>query len=650
MVAWVLLLLPLGGIALSYLSETRRGAALGVWLGGWLTLGASLVLLGAEVAHHHQVVQSTITFWTFSVTQTPFNAATSTLLPANFQVGVGYAATGPGVILAALAAVAVVLGQAQVMAQLRGSPQLPLVMRLCALLGLAAELVALAPGLFQLLAGFGLAGLVAAMLAGTGTGAGAGLAARRIYLVWAGAGAALLLAIAFVYVKFAGQVALAATTGKHPSTQPPYGLNLEALYPIWIAAHHGRVHGVGGRTLTISAVLFLVAAGAVAGQAPLQGLWRALAAARSGASALLQGVAGVIVPVAVLLAVYPLLHLASGASPTLVALGAVTALVGAGLALGESRLRRFTGWVGLSQSGMAVMAVGLSSPAAATAMAVATVLVVAALAATTARLEHDLRIQTVGRLGAVWRQARPAGLAFLGALVAGAGVVGVGAFFARAAVLAAALSSGAAPPALQVLAVLAAAVVPLAIAVACGRLAWHLVNGSEPADVREARATRRHLAQGVRQPGATVPVVATVLAWLAGVISFILSRLLPQPGAVPGLGGSGAGLLLVLVLGLVGLGLAWLAGARLELGVAPGLDGEAALEVADRRLLQGVGWGLRQVDARLLQPAADLATRGIQELAEGPSWGWLDWERRAAAAAVAILALAAAAASWWGSL
>jgi formate hydrogenlyase subunit 3/multisubunit Na+/H+ antiporter MnhD subunit len=644
-VGWVVILLPLGGIALSYLSETRRGAALGVWLGGWLTLGAALVLLAATVLHHQHVTESTITFWSFSVTQSPFNAATTTLLPANFQLGVGYAATSYGVILASLVAAAVVLGQAQFLAQLRTSSQLPSVMRLSALLGLSAELVALAPGLFQLLLGFGLTGLMAALLAGTASGR----AARRIYLVWSGSGALLLLAVVFVYVKFAGQVALAATTGKHPSTQTPYGLNLEALYPIWTAAHHGLVRGVGGRTLTISGVLFLVAAAGGAGQAPLQGLWRALAGARSGAGALLQGVAGGVVPVAVLLAVYPLLHLASGTQPALVGLGAVTALLGAVLAVGEGQLRPFAGWVGLSQTGMAVMAVGLAAPAAATAMTVATVLVVAALSATAARLEHDLRVRSVDRLGAVWRQARPAALTFLCALAAGAGVLGVGAFFARAEVLAAALTAGSAPAPLRVLAIVAGVAASLLLAAACARVGWHLVHGAEPKDVREARAVRRQLAQGARQPGALVPVVATTLAWLAGAFSWALGRMLPQAGSVPGLGGSGGGLLLVLGAGLVGLGLVWLAGDRLSLGSVPILGGGATLEAADRWVLLGVGRAVATLSARVLDPAGDMAAQGLSDLSESPLPGRLWWEPRAAGVVVAVLALAAAAATWWGS-
>ena len=160
---------------------------------------------------------------------------------------------------------------------------------------------------------------------------------------------------------------------------------------------------------------------------------------------------------------------------------------------------------------------------------------------------------------------------------------------------------------------------------------------------------RRQLAQGARQPGALVPVVATTLAWLAGAFSFALSRLLPQAGSIPGLGGSGAGLLLVLVAGLLGLGLVWLAGDRLSLGAVSGLGGEATLEAADRWVLLGVGRAVGALSARVLDPAGDLAAQGLSDLAESPPPGRTGWEPRAVGVVVALLALAAAAATWWGT-
>ncbi len=648
---WVLLLLPLGGIAASYLSETRRGSAWAVWGAAWLTLAASLLLLAATVAHHTVVDQSTITFWSFSVTQTPFNAATATLLPATFQVGVGFAATPFGAVLAVLASVTVLLGEAQLMGQLRSSPQLPTLMRLSALLGLAALLVVLAPGLFQLFLGFGLTGLLASLLAGAGGGTGFGRAARYTHVAWTAGTASLLLAVVFVYTKFAGAVAVAATTGKHATAQTPYGLNLTALDAIWQAAHRGAVNAVGGRTLTLAAVLFLVAAACGAGQLPLQGVWRALAHAPSGAGPLLQGLSGVVVPASLLLAVFPLLHLASGAQPALLVLGSVSSLAGAVLALGEQRLLRFPAWVALSQAGMVLVAIGVGSPAAAVALAISTVLVGMALGTATSRLSLDLRVDTVQRLGLAWRQARPSGWAMLGALAAGSGALGLGAFFARSEVLAAALSSGPEAAALRVVAVVAVILSPLAVAAGCGRLAWHLLRGADPSDPREARSARRQLSQGQRQAGDSVPIVAAVLAVLAGVLALILGRMLPEPGAIPGLSASGAALLAMTVLPLLGLALAWTAGARLgaparTLGV---LDGTALLAAATDL---GLGWPAEAVEAfttRVWQPVADGAGGVLAELLGADEGGAGPiWDRWAGAAVLALLALAVAAASWWG--
>ncbi|MDA8394621.1 MAG: hypothetical protein M0T72_05150, partial [Candidatus Dormibacteraeota bacterium] len=107
------------------------------------------------------------------------------------------------------------------------------------------------------------------------------------------------------------------------------------------------------------------------------------------------------------------------------------------------------------------------------------------------------------------------------------------------------------------------------------------------------------------------------------------------------------GLLVVLVAGLVGLGLAWLAGSRLSLDPVPGLGGEAVLEAADRWVLLGVGRVVHALSARVLDPAGDLAFQGLSDLAESPPPGRLGWELRAVGVVVALLALAAAAATWW---
>lgn len=648
-VGWALLLLPLAGVAASYLGETRRGVAAAIYGSGWLTLAASLVLLGAVVAHPHPLHQSAIVFWSFSVTQTPFNAATSTLLPASFQVGVGYSATYFGVIFAVLISLVTVVGEAQLMASLRSSPQLPAVIRMVGLLAFAALLVALAPGLFQMALGFGLTGLAALLLVGGGIGSGA--LVRRLQLAWAAGGAALLLGVSFVYVKFAGQVTLAATSGKHPASATPYGVNLSALYPVWEAAHRGAVHAVGGRTLTLAAVLFLVAAACAAGQLPLQGVWRSLGAAPSAAASVVQGLAGVVVPAALLLEVLPLLHIASGSQPVLLALGALSGLVGAILALGERSVRRFPAWVGLSQAGMVLMAVGLNSPSAAVQLAIAAALVNVGLGVSSSRLALDLRLETVDKLGLAWRQARPSAVALLAALLAAAGVLGLGAYLARSEVMAAAFGSGPHQAELRALAEAAAALSSLLVAAGCGRLARGVLRGEEPLDPREARSARRQLTQGRRQASDSVPLAAAGLAVAAGALGLLVGHLLPEPGAIPGAPDSGPALGLMVVLPLLGLGLGWLTRAGFAI---PGpalavVGGGAVVRVGERLLLVWPGRVAELVRSRLWGPAGDAALGWAGSLLE-PSGRERSrtWDLWSGTALVALLVLGVAAASWWG--
>ena len=156
---WALLLLPIAGVGASYLAETRRGAAMAVAVFSWLTVLAGLIVLGAAVHALPQTHQSTLVFWTFPVTQTPFNAASTTLLSPNFQVGVGYSANAAAVVLVVAVALAVALGQTQMMSQLRSDPRLSGLMRMTGVLGFGAVLLIMAPGLFQTLLGFELCGL-----------------------------------------------------------------------------------------------------------------------------------------------------------------------------------------------------------------------------------------------------------------------------------------------------------------------------------------------------------------------------------------------------------------------------------------------------------------------------------------------------------
>ncbi|MHB8324851.1 MAG: proton-conducting transporter transmembrane domain-containing protein [Candidatus Dormibacteria bacterium] len=666
--AWALLLLPPAGVAFSYLAETRRGSAQTLLGTAWLTLLAALAVLGATVARYPAIHQSTITFWTFSVTQSPFNAASRTLLAPHFQVGVGYASTTVAAALAATVALVVVLGQTQLMIQLRSDPRLASLMRLTSLVSFAAVALVMAPGLFQVVLGFELSGLFAALLIGSATGHGAGAAARRTYLVWRLGGLSLLLAVAFIYVKFSGPIQVAATAAAHHGVSViPNGLNLAALSAIWTAAAHGQVPGVGGRTMTMAAALILLAVAAAAGQLPLHGVWRGLGDAPAATAATLVSVVGLAVAVSLLSQTYPLLNLAAGVLPALAVLASVSSVVLALLALRETRLRRFAGFTAGSMAGVALVGFGLGTPAGAVALALAALLGSSALAAVVTHLSRDLHVDSVHKLGPAWRQARPTVSLLMLALAACGGLVGAGTFFGRAAVLGAAFGGvgvgvRAASPWLRMIGGGGELLASGILAAACARVALAAIRGGDPTDPREARATRRHLGQTRGRGQLRVLRVGVALALISGLVSLPAVHLGLGPLLAPQRGTTALpfeawAVLLTLLVPLVGAGTMLMLPVEAPQGASARPDWDA---IGDGTQLIGVGeqlllgWPARAVElftARVWDPLSDAAGASfatVLELAEGERSWWPGWSARSGAATLAVLALAVAVVAWVG--
>jgi NADH:ubiquinone oxidoreductase subunit 5 (subunit L)/multisubunit Na+/H+ antiporter MnhA subunit len=662
---WALLLLPLAGVGVSYLAETRRGAALGVLVFSVLTLVAALVMLGTTVASLPTLHQSTLTFWTFSVTQSPFNAATKTLLSPNFQVGFGFAASPVATALALAVVLVVLLGQLQMWVQLRGDVRLATLTRLTSLLSFGAILLIMAQGLFQVLVGFELCGLFSALLIGSALGTGAGAAARRAYLVWRAGALSLLLATVFIYVKFSGAIEVAATAhAKHGVTPNPYGLNLTALNSIWIATNQGLAHGVGGRSMTLAAVLILVAAGCACGQLPLHGLWRGLAGAPGATASIVVSVAGLAIGTSLLDQSFTLLRLASAVLPALVVLGGLSSLVTAVLALRATSLRRFGALSGASLAGAILVGFGLGTPAGAIALAVAAVLTIGSLTAVTAHLGRDLRVDDLDKLGPAWRQARPTMEVLLLALAATAGVVGAGTFFGRAAVLGAAFGGVASglKPATHLFALLGGGGELLASAVlaaACTRVALAALRGADPNDPRELRATRRTLSRAKDAGQLPLLRAGVALALVSGLVSLpaihlgLGSFLAPHKGATA-IPLEWWALLLTLIVPLIGIGAGFLLGAPRKRTSSASVwesiaDGTALLSGGERTLLGGPGAGAELATRKVWGPLADRAGTGLQwllEFSEGEQ-SWLPaWSARSGVAVLAMVVIAVAIVTW----
>jgi NADH:ubiquinone oxidoreductase subunit 5 (subunit L)/multisubunit Na+/H+ antiporter MnhA subunit len=670
-VALAVLLLPVAGIALSYLAESRRGAAGTVLASSWLALLASLVLLGAVAADNRTLHSETITFWSFQVVQSPFNAAATTVLAQTFKVGVGYAATPSGAILAVLVALLTLLGELQLAIQFRRDHRLATLARLGNLLGFGALLVVLAPELFQVVLGFELCGLAAALLAGAAVGPRAGSAARSGYLVWRLGGLSLLLGVAFIYVKFSGPVATAAAAAAARAAKlkqvlaTPDGLNLVALDHIWVAAARGLATGVGGRSLTLAAVLLVVAAACACGQIPLHGLWRSLGNAPGAAAGLVLSIAVVVVGPAVLLDSYTLLRLASGVLPALVVLATLSSLATATLALREHRLRRLVIWIVASQTGMVLVALGLGSRAAAVALLLSSALAATALVGVVSHLGRNLRVDSVSQLGAAWSLNRRPVTALLAALAAATGVVGLGTFFGHADLLAIALGgaghAGPTPPSIfRVVGAAGALLTMLLVAAAGARVALLAIQGEESSDPREARLLRRQLAQGQGLHPLWPSLAATGLALLCGLVAI--------PGVGWGLGAlmapragrtlipvQAVALVLSLAVPLLGLGAVAVFRARLGAAASPDpswlawLDGGRLAVAAEAFAIGGAARAVEMGESRVLEPAGDAVGAVLGDLLQRPPGrlaGRLSWSWTSGLVAVAGLALTVAFVVW----
>jgi len=670
-VALAVLLLPPAGLGLSYLAETRRGVASAVLFTSWLGLAAALVLLGAVVAGGRVAHSETLTFWSFAVSQTPLHAAAGTSLAETFAVGMGYAANPMTAVLALLVALVTLLCELQLLIQFRRDPRLGQLIRLCNLLGWGALLVVLAAELFQVLVGFEICGLAAALLVGSALGGRAGGAARSGYLIWRAGALSLLLGVAFIYVKFSGSVAtagLAATTAaaKHKVVLPtPDGLNLTALDRIWVAATKGLVHGVGGRSLTLAAVLILVAAVCACGQLPGHGLGRALSSAPGAAAGLVLAVAGGVVGTGLLLQTFTLLRWASGVLPALVVLATLTSLAAAVLALREHRLRRLAAWLALSQTAWALAGIGLGSPAAALAVLTSSALATAALMGVVSSLGRDQRVESIDQLGAAWRLARPTVLLLLAALAAITGVVGLGTFFGHVAVLAVAFGAAGhgvpTPPALfSAIAAGGEIVAMLLLAAAAARVALIAMRGEESADPREARLVRRQLAQGRGLRPLWPSWAATALALVSGLvslpgISFGMGGFLSSRAGASALPWQGTALLVVLIVPL--LAVVAVAARRRQLRIINAEDPAWVGWVDGTRLASSADtWGfgiparvVEFVQSRTLSPAGDAAASVVAELSrlEPPTTrGWFSWGVGSGLAALAGVALTIALVIW----
>ena len=229
--AWAILLLPLGGLAFSFVAETPRRAAqvcMG-FMGAALVM--ALIVLGYRLAH--ETISVTPNFSTLNFLSLTPDPSETTTFPATFQVAVGVRVDNLSASFMTLIPVLVLAVQGLGTAMLERDAGYRRFFWASSLLAAAMIAVVASPGLFQLWLGLGVGTATTLVLAlhwwhRSGTGA----VARRAFMVLAGADVVLLLAMAFVVDKLGAFIGLETV----PSSGAFDITDFRLLDPAWKAA------------------------------------------------------------------------------------------------------------------------------------------------------------------------------------------------------------------------------------------------------------------------------------------------------------------------------------------------------------------------------------------------------------------------------
>jgi NADH-quinone oxidoreductase subunit L len=411
--AWVILLLPLGGCAFSFVAETPRRAAqvcMG-FMGAALVM--ALIVLGYRLAHETTSVTpnfSTLNF--LSLTPDPSETGT---FPSTFQVAVGLRVDNLSASLMVLIPFLALAVQGLGTAMLERDAGYRRFFWASSLLAAATIAVVAAPGLFQLWLGLGVTTATIMVLAlhwwhrpGTGT------AARRAFAILAGADVILLLTMAFVVDKLGSFIGL-----ETPPSSGAFDItDFRILDPAWQAAAHWTVAGLGYRSLVIFSGLLAVAALVRAAQLPFTG-W--LAGLREAPLPVLGAISISLLGGVVLLArVYELLMVTAHALSVLAVVGAVTAVCLSAACLGSRDIYRLALLSASAQMALAITALGAGGYSAGLLIAFVSAPLSLLLLVTAGSLARAYRTREIAAMGGAWRRMRRTSLSLgLWAVAAG---------------------------------------------------------------------------------------------------------------------------------------------------------------------------------------------------------------------------------------
>jgi NADH-quinone oxidoreductase subunit L len=649
--AWAVVLLPLGGFVFAFLPESpRRAAQVCITFTGAAFVVAMVLLLYRLVHVRDNPYQSLLTFWTFD----PGTKLQGGFI-SDFHAQIGVLVDGLSTVMMAVVSFVSLLVQVYATGFMRRDDGYTRHFTTLALATFAMLALVASPNLFALWVFWEVLGACFFVLVGHWwQRPEAASAARRMFLITRVGDLALLLALVFLFSKLAAHVAQIPAAPGQTAGDP---FNFFVLEREWPAVMGGHVNGSGPRTLILLALLVLLAALAKSALMPLHTWLRGVfEEAPAPVTALLSTVTMSAAGVYLVARMYPL-FLAAPHVLTVVALfGAVTAVVGAAVALAQNDIRRLLAWSTTSQFGLMFVALGVGASGAAIFQLVAHawfkgVLILAAAGLVTAYRTTDIR-----EMGGAWQAMRTTSRALLVGAASASGVVLLAGFWSVSSITAGVLNNqfpngGHVSSAAKVLLIAAVAVTTVIGAIYPMRMFFTTALGELP-------RRRGFQPQRVRELGRRITAPMVVLAVLAAVGGFMgipgiraSFAHYVYAGPVSGAEGSAApGLAITAGLALLGANIAWALHrgtikvpslGRAGAAIAEGLHLDTAYDwVVQHTLLRGAPL-VSRVDTVVGDVVLEEIAAGVETAAEtGRRWqlGRVDAVTLSALAGVVVIA------------
>jgi len=513
--AWGIPLLFLLGAGLSFGVETPRRAAQSCVVFTGMSFVVAAVILGVRLTHAPQApFISLLTFFTMTPPE-------GSVFATQFQAQVGIQIDSLSASFAAAITFATLMIQTYALTAMRGEAGFRRFFWASSVLGFGTTGFVLSPNLFDsLIMWIAATAAVYILVSLAWQRADKAVNALRIMVVLTAGDIALTLGVAFTWIKFGVfSSLLAAPTGQ--DIADPFS---------WDVVSHGvlatldkAVASAGPRAIAVMGIVFVVAAVLRAAQFPFH-VW--LADAAESAIPVLALVAATVAPLGLFLLarVYPILANSPHVLAAVALVGGGSALLTAGIGIGQRNLRRIAVCAVASELGLGLAALGMGGFSPGVFIAFTSVFASTLLMLAVGNVVRIYKTDDITEMGGAWLKLRTT-ITALGAWALLAGGLGLSSYYALSS------SFSGADPAGGVFSATERTVITILVVVAA--VAGALLAGRVLITVAGGAVTRRRGFQhdriadvepGLRRPLwlALVAAIAAVLAGLPGLQPFKL--------------------------------------------------------------------------------------------------------------------------------